>query len=111
MVLTELATGELLVKSVAANLGFSLLEYGNWEKYDGYYFDGYRGNTVLKVWEGIADNELVDWLVSRLHEGQNMILATTQTLDGVREYLRKLRRGSRLIIVPDELFPYSKRGM
>lgn len=111
VVLTEAATGDLLVKSVAANLGFSLLEYGDWERYDGYYFDGYRGNTVLKVWEGIADNELVDWLVSRLHEGQNMILATTQTLDGVREYLRKLRRGSRLIVVPDELFSYSKGGM
>ena len=110
-ILTEAATGDLLVKSVAANLGFSLLDYGDWEKYDGYYFDGYRGNTVLKVWEGIADNELVDWLVSRLHEGQNMILATTQTLDGVREYLRKLRRGSRLIVVPDELFPYAKGGM
>lgn len=110
VVLTEAATGELLVRSVAANLGFSLLEYGDWDAYDGYYFEGYRGNTVLKVWEGIADTELVDWLVSRLHEGQNMVLAATQALDGVREHLRRARRGSRLILIPDELFTYSKGG-
>lgn len=110
VVLTEAATGELLVRSVAANLGFSLLEYGDWDAYDGYYFEGYRGDTLLKVWEGIADNELVDWLVSRLHDGQNMVLAATQALDGVREHLRRARRGSRLVIVPDELFPYTKGG-
>lgn len=109
-VLTEAATGEALVRSVAANLGFSLLEYGDWNEYDGYYFEGYRGNTLLKVWEGIADVELVDWLVSRLRDGQNMALAATQALDGVREHLRRARRGSRLVIVPDELFPYTKGG-
>lgn len=109
-VLTEAATGETLVRAVAANLGFSLLEYGDWGRYDGYYFEGYRGDTLLKVWEGIADSELVDWLVSRLSDGQNMVLATTQALDGVREHLRRVRRGSRLIVIPDELFPYTKGG-
>ena len=111
VVLTNAATGPLLVKSIAANLGFSLLEFGDWDVYDGQYFDGYRGNTVLKVWEGIADTELVDWLVSRLRGEQSMILATTQALDGVREYLRRARRGSRLILIPDELFPYTKGGV
>ena len=110
VVLTEAATGSLLINSVAANLGFSRLEYGDWDAYDGYYFDGYRGNTVLKVWEGVADVELVDWLVSRLHDGQRMVLAATQAFDGVREHLRHARRGSRLILIPDELFPYAQGG-
>lgn len=109
-VLTSAATGDVLIRSVAANLGFKLLEYGDWSRYDGRYFEGYRGDTVLKVWEGVATTELVDWLVSRLYEGQTMVLAATGIVDGVREHLRKLSRGSRIVLVPDEVFSYSKEA-
>lgn len=110
VMLTEAATGDALVKSVAANLGFRLLEFGDWDVYDGHYFEGYRGNTVLKVWEGVADIELVDWLVSRLHEGQIMVLAATCVMDGVREHLRRSCRGSRVVSIPDDIFRCSKGG-
>lgn len=109
-VLTSTATGDALICSIAANLGFKLLDFGDWSRYDGYYFEGYRGDTVLKVWEGVATTELVDWLVSRLHEGQTMVLAATGVVDGVREHLRKLSRGSRIFLVPDEVFSYSKES-
>lgn len=109
-VLTNAATGDALVRSIAANLGFKLLEFGDWSRYDGHYFEGYRGDTVLKVWEGVATIELVDWFVSRLQENQTMVLATTGVVDGVREHLRKLSRGSRVVLVPDEVFSYSKEA-
>ena len=109
-VLTSAATGDALIRSIAANLGFKLLDLGDWSRYDGYYFEGYRGDTVLKVWEGVATIELIDWLVSRLYEGQTMVLAATGVVDGAREHLRKLSRGSRVVLVPDEVFSYSKEA-
>lgn len=110
VMLTPEATGETLIHSVAANLGFKLLENGDWEKYDGYYFEGFRGNTLLKVWEGVATVEMVDWLISRLKEGQTMVLAATSIEDGVREHLRKNCKGSRVIAIPDDIFRYQKGG-
>lgn len=109
-VLTDAATGDTLVRSVAANLGFRLLEYGDWSRYDGTYFEGYRGDTLLKVWEGVITNDDVDWLASRLREGQTMVIATTGAVDGAREHLRHISKGSRIILVPDEVFSYSKEA-
>ncbi|MDD5894626.1 MAG: site-specific DNA-methyltransferase [Coriobacteriaceae bacterium] len=109
-VLTDAATGETLVRSVAANLGFKLLEYGDWSRYDGTYFEGYRGDTLLKVWEGVVTKDDVDWLASRLHDGQTMVIAATGAVDGAREHLRHVSRGSRIVLVPDEVFSYSKEA-
>lgn len=107
-VLTDAATGDALVRSLAANLGFKLLEYGDWDRYDGTYFEGYRGNTLLKVWEGVITNDDIDWLSSRLRDGQTMVIATTGAVDGTREHLRRISKGSRIVLVPDEVFSYSK---
>lgn len=99
VMLTEDAYGETLRVSVVANLGFYELHPD-----DDYVFDGQRGKTLLKVHEGIATCELVDSLVSHLEEEEQLYLATTAVEDGVREYLRKAKRGSRIVIIPDDLF-------
>lgn len=99
VMLTEDAYGETLRVSVVANLGFYELHPD-----DDYVFDGKRGKTLLKVHQGIATCELVDSLVSHLEEEEQLYLAATAVEDGVREYLRKVKKGSRVIIVPDDLF-------
>lgn len=103
VILTEDATGQVLVKSVAANLGFRLL--GDEEDH---IFDGKRGRMYLKVYEGIADINLVDNLLTSLDKGESLMLATTGLVDGVREHLRRARKGSRIVHVPDDIFAYSK---
>lgn len=103
VVLTEAATGELLVRSVAANLGFSMLPDGERGT-----FDARRGKTLLKVYEGIADERLVDDLVAQLSDGESLVIAATGVADGTRERLRRARRGSQVVHVPDGIFSYSK---
>ena len=105
VVLTDAATGGALAASIAANLGFERIG-----ETDGSPFDGRRGRTLLKVFEGIADAGLVDSLVSALPDGCSLLLAATAIEDGVRERLRRARKGSRAIRIPDEVFPYAKGG-
>lgn len=105
VLLTPEATGDVLVHSVAANLGFRLLPAD-----DATSFDGVRGKTFLKVYEGVADAELIDTLVARVPEGRSLMLAATCVADGAREHLRRACKGSRVVHVPDEIFPYTKGG-
>lgn len=105
VVLTDAATGELLVRSVAANLGFAMLpdaERGA--------FDARRGRCMLKVLEGIADDRAVDDLAAQLAEGETLVLAATGVADGARERLRRARRGSRVVHIPDEMFHSTTGG-
>ena len=103
VVLTEAATGELLVRSVAANLGFTIIP-----DEERVVFDGRRGKTMLRVVEGLADERLVDDLVAQLADDESLVIAATGVVDGVRERLRKARRGSRVVHIPDGIFSYSK---
>lgn len=105
VILTPEATGDVLVESVAANLGFYLLHLD-----DEYIFDGRRGNTLLKVIEGVATVEQVDWLVSQVQDGETIVLAATSVMDGVRQYLRRACKGSRVVAIPDDIFRYSESG-
>lgn len=105
VILTEQATGKLLIESVAANLGYNLLD-----KNQNSLFDAKKGRSYLKVYEGIADIDLVDSLVDALGEGESLALVTTGLVEGLREYLRKIRKGSRIIHLPDGIFRYSKEG-
>lgn len=105
VMLTPEATGEVLVASVAANLGFSLLHPD-----DDMVFDGRRGNSLLKVVEGVATIEEVDRLVEQIQPGETIVLAATVVLDGVREHLRRACKGSRVVAIPDNIFRYSQGG-
>ena len=105
VVLTPAATGEVLVRSVAANLGFSLISFEELSP-----FDGLRGKTLLKVYEGVADPALVDMLVAQAPEGHSLVLAATGVLDGTREHLRRACKGSCVVHIPDGIFPFTKGG-
>ncbi|CEH03598.1 DNA methylase (site-specific DNA-methyltransferase adenine-specific, Putative type III restriction-modification system) [Propionibacterium freudenreichii] len=105
VMLTPEATGQVLIESVAANLGFTLLHPD-----DDYVFDGRRGNALLKVVEGVATVEQVDWLVSQIETGETIVLAATSVMDGVREHLRRSCKGSRVVAVPDDVFRYTQGG-
>ncbi len=101
--LTPEATGQALVESVAANLGFKLLHAD-----DDYIFDGRRGNALLKVVEGVATAELVDSLATHVRPGETIELAATSVMDGVRQYLRKAVKGSRVVALPGDVFRYTQ---
>lgn len=105
VMLTAAASGQVFIESVAANLGFALLHPD-----DDYVFDGRRGNSLLKVVEGVATVEIVDWLASKVRPGETIVLAATSVMDGVRQHLRKAVKGSRVVAVPDDVFPYSEGG-
>lgn len=105
VMLTAAATGQVFIESVAANLGFRLLHPD-----DDYVFDGRRGNSLLKVVEGVATVEVVDWLASQVRPGETIVLAATSVMDGVRQHLRKAVKGSRVVAVPDDVFSFSAGG-
>ena len=103
VMLTEAAKGDILIRSVAANLGFRLID-----KETGSMFDGEKGRSLLKVIDGVATREVVDWLVSRAEPDKTIVIAAVSIMDGVREYLRKACKGSRIVVIPDDIFHYSK---
>lgn len=105
VMLTAAASGQALIESVAANLGFTLLHPD-----DDYIFDARRGNALLKVVEGVATTEIVDWLASQVQPGETIVLAATTVMDGVRQHLRRSVKGSRVVALPDDVFRYSEGG-
>ena len=105
MMLTEHATGETLIRSVAVNLGFSLIESDRIA-----IFDGRRGNTLLKVIEGVLSVEMADWVLSQINEGETIVIAALSVMDGVRQHLRQACKGSRVVVIPDDIFKYTEGG-
>lgn len=103
VLLTAAAEGETLMRSVAANLGFSLMGAE-----EASVFDGRRGNSLLKVIDGVATIEIADWLVSQAEPGEIIVLAATSVMDGVRQYLRRSCKGSRIVVIPDDIFCFVK---
>lgn len=113
VMLTESATGETLKRAIAANLGFRLLDPDDETDDDTFAalcFHGRRGNAFLYVYEGAASTGLVDWLVSRIRPGETIVLAVTSVADGIREHLRRSCKGSRVVVIPDDIFRFSKGG-
>lgn len=113
VMLTDAATGDALKQSIAANLGFRLLDPNDETDEDTFAalcFHGRRGNAFLYVYEGAASMGLVDWLVSRIRPGETIVLAVTSVTDGIREHLRRSCKGSRVVVIPDDIFRFSKGG-
>ena len=98
--LTENATGELLVRSVSAQLRFALTP-------NDLHFDGKRGREHLVVVEGVLDEEKIDEVMAHLPEGHSVLFAATVVDDFAREHVRSFKNGSRVVHVPLEVFPYS----
>lgn len=105
VLLTEAATGQTMVRSIAANLGFKMIPDDCTSP-----FDARRGDTYLKVLEGIVDESAVDSIVGKLGEGEKVVIAGTMVMDGAREHLRKACKGSRVVAIPDDVFRYTKGG-
>lgn len=101
VVLTDAATGQRLIESVAANLGFQLLHPD-----DDVVFEGRRGRTLLKVHEGIVDeHSALTWL-GELQDGESLVIAALGVADGVNRALRRFGKGCRAIVIPDDLFRF-----
>lgn len=100
--LTAEATGQTLVNSVAANLGFYLTP-------DDRYFDGALGRQHLAVVEGVLDEDKVNDLMAHLPQGNTLLLAATIVNEGVREYVRSFKNGSRVINIPLDIFTYTQK--
>lgn len=98
--LTEAATGQRLVESVAANLGFYLTPEDR-------HFDGILGRQHLAVVEGVLDAAKVDDLMAHLPEGHTLLIAATIVQEGVRDHVRRFKNGSRVLHIPLELFTYT----
>ncbi|WP_297451342.1 site-specific DNA-methyltransferase [uncultured Corynebacterium sp.] len=98
--LTEQATGNLLVRSVAAQLRFTLTPKD-------LHFDGSRGREHLVVVEGVLDGEKIDEIMPHLPDGHSVLFAATVVDETAHEHVRGLKNGSRVLHVPLDLFPYS----
>lgn len=99
--LTDVATGTLLVDSVAANLNFRLTPEDR-------TYHGVRGAMRLAVVEGRLDQHKVDDLLAHLNHSEGLTIAATEIDDGVRHYLRSLNRGCRALHIPNDIFMYSE---
>lgn len=99
--LTEHATGQTLIDSVAAQLRFYLTPNDR-------HFHGQVGIQHLVVIEGVLDNEKVDDLMSHLPQGHCLVLASTIINEETRDHVRSFKNGSRVVSIPHDLFTYSK---
>lgn len=102
VMLTEKATGQTLVESVAANLNFRLTPEHR-------YFHAVRGAMRLVVLEGRLDRSKAEDLIAQLDENEGLTIAATEIEDGVRQYLRSAGRGCRVVHVPSDVFSYSEK--
>ncbi|MGP5082916.1 site-specific DNA-methyltransferase [Corynebacterium variabile] len=103
--LTDAATGDNLINSVAANLNFHFTP-------DDPVFHGVRGRMRLVVVEGTLLTSRVDELLAELADDELLTIATTEPDEAVRSYLRQVKRGCRLVHIPDDIFhPTTAAGL
>lgn len=102
--LTDAATGETLINSVAANLNFHRTP-------DDPVFHGIRGRMRLVVVEGTLLTSRVDELLAELADGELLTIANTEPDDTIRGYLRQVKRGCRMVHIPDDIFHATTAGL
>lgn len=102
--LTEEATGETLIQSVAANLNF-------YRTPEHRHFHGARGSMRLVVIEGRLDRSKAEDLLAQLPVGEGLTIAATEIEDGVRQFLRTSGTCSRALHVPGDLFSIGAKEM
>lgn len=95
--LTAAATGETLINSVAANLNFHRTP-------DDPVFHGIRGRMRLVVVEGTLLTSRVDELLAELADGELLTIANTEPDEAIRSHLRQVKRGCRMVHIPDDIF-------
>lgn len=100
MFTTEAATGEVLARSIAAHLGF------RWTGDDDLRFAGRKGRQRLAVVEGLLTVEKSAELRSALEPDETVTVACFGAEEGVDEALRRDVRGSRVLVIPDDLFSF-----
>lgn len=104
VMLKEDATGDVLIKSVAANLGFRLTP-------DHRHFHGVRSSMRLVVVEGRLDEAKAADLIAQLPDGEGLTIAATEIEDGVQKYLARTGKGCLAVHVPGGLFRISSKEM
>ena len=104
VMLKEDATGDVLIKSVAANLGFRLTP-------DHRHFHGVRSSMRLVVVEGRLDEAKAADLIAQLPDGEGLTIAATEIEDGVPKYLARTGKGCLAVHVPGGLFRISSKEM
>lgn len=102
--LKKAATGETLINSVAANLGFYLTPEHR-------HFHGVRGAMRLVVVEGRLDQAKAEDLLAQLPDGEGLTIAATEIEDGVQRYLATRGKGCRAVHVPGDLFRITSKEM
>jgi adenine-specific DNA-methyltransferase len=95
VVLAQWAVNGQLAEAVAAQLGFKFDPDG--------IFAGRKGKMRLIVLDGHGNAELAKTFVELLAEGERLTLCATSLDPEVPELLRRLRTGSRVRIVPEDL--------
>ncbi|MGO1735869.1 MAG: site-specific DNA-methyltransferase [Leucobacter sp.] len=95
--ITPEATGEVLQHSIAGHLGFRLTP-------ENPRFVGAKGRQLLAVVEGMLSESILTELLAALPENHSLTVVCDGAAPGVDRELRKQARGSRLLVMPDDLF-------
>jgi len=99
VVAANLPVGQLAA-SVAAQLGYALGGGGPESP-----FIASKGRARLAVIDGLADETAIEAIVAALDDGETATVAATAFTPGARAALAERAPGSRIVRIPDDLFP------
>lgn len=104
ILLAEWATNGAFAEAVCAQLGYERLGA------ESRPFCGRKGRMRLAVVDGVAGDTEVDFLVSRLAEGERLTLVAKAATEEAQDRLRTLSPGSRLRTAPRDLLRVRSHG-